>query len=145
MSTVSIIDLNNVIVDGKPAGHLFDAVRNLPLAAADLKAAFDVWIIGHLNGVREAHNKCALDLAEAKATAQSDIAAKEAEHAAEKAKLEADIAALGTKPEAQAIRKAQERAAKLAAIEAMRAEIAKDEEALEPQDAKTSTPESGKP
>lgn len=83
MAIVSITDITNVIVDGTPRGHIIDAVRNVPLAAADLKAAFDVWYIERT----------------------------------------AEVAALGTKPEAQAIIRGQ-------AIASLRAEIVADQARL---------------
>lgn len=65
------------------------------------------------------------------------IAALEAAHAAHCAKLEADIATLGTKEEAVAIRKAQERKAKLEQLAALTAELRADSHTeLEPLDAR---------
>ncbi len=60
-------------------------------------------------------------------TRQAEIDALKAEHAARCAKLEADIATLGTKEEAVAIRRAQERTRKLEQLAALTAELRADE------------------
>lgn len=143
MPIVSIADLNNVIVDGVPSGHLIDAVRNKPLAAADLKAAFDVWYLGRLEYIRDTDAKALADVAAAKAKADADLAAKEAAHAAELAALNADREALGGTELAIAMKAAKEAEARDAKVAALRAELATLVEA-DPEPT-TSTPESVKP
>lgn len=70
----------------------------------------------------------AANVAAAETNATATVQAMQAAHAAEKAKLESDLAVLGTKEEAQAIRKAQEIAkvqAQIAADTARLAELSK--------------------
>lgn len=44
---ITISDTHHISIDGKGAGHVIDAVRNNPLEAADIKAAFDLWFIAY--------------------------------------------------------------------------------------------------
>ncbi len=110
MPTITLTDIFHVLVDGRDVGHIIDAVRSVPPRAdpVEMKAAFDMWFVKHANLCREA-------IADAKAEA----ATLRDKHATHCAQLESDIAALGTKEEAQAIRKQQD-------ITKIRAQIAAD-------------------
>jgi hypothetical protein len=134
----AIISPTRVEVDGKDAGLLYDYIIANPGKAAEIKAALVAWHASHV--IAEQGREA--DLVANKEAIHAEYMAKVAEHDAEKVKLEADIAALGTKEEAQTIRKAQEREA----LVAQRAEIAKKlaemDKQLEPANARTSTPES---
>ena len=148
---IEITDTHNVMVDGKNIGHIIDAVRSNPPRAdpVEMKAAFDTWFVNHANACRDAiaeakveipnlrekHHQACIESDDKHAAAiaalneahAADIAALRSEHAAHCAALEADIATLGTKEEAQVIRRAQERTRKLEQLAALTAELRADE------------------
>ncbi len=96
--------------------------RNLALVAANVAAA-ETDQSAKLDALCAAH--------------AADLAALQASHEAHCAALEADIAALGTKDEAIAIRKKLEREQKLAQLAALTAELRVEEHAeMEATDAK---------
>ena len=118
MPTVAMTDIFHVLVDGTDVGHVIDAVRSNPPRAdpVEMKAAFDMWFVDFRRDTAES-------IAAAKSERNAALAQLDEQdlaHEAAVAKLEADIAILGTKPEAQAMRKANQRAklqAELAALD----------------------------
>lgn len=129
MPTVDITNHHHVLVDGKDAGHFCDALRNLPLAAADLKAAFDVMVIGIQQKARDEVIAARAEHTETLASLDADVEALKAVQVAELAKVQADLDVLGGSGKAEALRIAQDEMAKAARIEAIKAELAMLEKA----------------
>lgn len=95
--SIDATDFSHVLINGKDAGHLIDAVCNNPDRRAELKSAFDHWLIGHNDETALLRTVAAQQVLDAQADRDAKV---------EEAQAQAD--ALGTKEEAQAIRKAKE-------------------------------------
>lgn len=130
---IQIISPTRIEVDGKDAGLPVDYILANPGAKREINAAFIAW---HASHVIACQAKDA-DVAAAKKALDAEMERLRGEHAAHCEKLEADIATLGTKEEAVAIRTAQERTRKLTLLAQLQAElrIAEHPE-LEPADIK---------
>ncbi len=111
MPTITMADNRDIIIDGVNHGNVIDTIRNdiaknNGALVADIKAAFDMWFITF-------HEQKTQAVADAVAAQEAMRLDSEARLAA----MQADVDALGTKEEAQAIRKQQE-------VDALQADIA---------------------
>ncbi len=130
---IQIISPTRIEVDGKDAGLPLDYFLANPDQRKAVSQAFIEWHASHV----VAQQGGDAEVAAAKKALDADREALCAAHDAEKAALQADLDALGTKEEAQSIRKAQERKSKLELLAKLTAELRSDEHAeLEPADAK---------
>lgn len=87
---------NTLYANGISLGHVFDALKNDGKIHADVKAVFDTALIEQA-AVTDAMRK----------SAAQDVLDAQADRDAKVAEAQAQADALGTKDEAQAIRKAQ--------------------------------------
>ncbi len=130
---ITIISPTRIEVDGVDAGLPLKFYLDNPGKRSEVDAAFIAWHAAHVIAVQAKD----ADVAAVKAALDADRAALIAAHEAEIAKLEDDLATLGTKEEAIAIRKAQERANDLKLLAEVTARLRVDEhEEPEPADVK---------
>ncbi len=124
MATITFTDINHVFVNGADRGHILDLHISDSRLHADIKAAFDTWVIGHLSDVSEARmaSERAVLAAETRALASAEGAVREIDRI--RTEADAAVAILGTKEEARTMLRDRRRRELLAQKAAIEAEIA---------------------